>query len=229
MKITPTSLLTTGVRMLITYLLGAFMFINLGVVGSYSYEAYENYQQYKAIGSPAKFRIHKFSGTQFTTDPQGTYSRCVVATTDSKYVAYLNHSDTFCAKVYSELGKWDAANHSSPSVIEGAFWGIMFFAVFVVGFFLLVSIPTNLVGGMFTGLARYSNLVAILLTLAVVVPFWTMFFSAGMSKPAGYWMTSDGYAVKTMQVFSDDKGQWYKAPDNLFGWTSSQTMEKVSK
>lgn len=231
MKITSTNLLTTAARMLITYLLGAFMFINFAVIASYSYEAYENMQQYKALGPTSEARLLKFHGTEFVSDPAGVNTHCYAVMGDN-LVSISNANNKFCRQMFSieNLTTWSKmAPNTSVSVVESAFWGIMFFTVFAVGFFLIASIPMNLMGGLFTGLARYSNIAAIVLTLAVVIPFWTVFFAAAVSKPSGHWMTNDGYAVTTTKVFVANDGQLYKAPDRMFGWTSTQTMEKVSK
>lgn len=232
MKITPTSLLTTGTRMLITYLLGAFMFINLAVIATYSVDAYDNLQQYKALDVPFEARLFKFHGTEFVSDPAGVNTHCY-ALMIGEFVHISNARNKFCRQVFTveNLTNWKkmAPVNKSSRFVEATFWGIMFFLVFLGGFFLIATIPANIMGSLFTGFARYTNIAALVFSLAIILPFWTLFTIAAVTPAQSYWMTPDGYTVSTSKVFVGPDAQLYKAPDSLFGWTSTQTMEKVSK
>lgn len=237
MKVTSTWLLTSAAQVLITIAVGAFMIINAAVISFYVIDGYSNYRKMKALDIVAVGRVHTFDSLEFTTNPNGTQRHCVAGTANGRLVVRENANwdgtlanGDFCRKLFStdNVSNWTslAPTSNGLSTTEKVLWSLGFLIVFVTGAYLVATIPATMVGILAPGLAQLTKVVAMLLTLPVWL-FWGVFVASAWSYHPSYWKSPDGYTVDTQKVFITSDRRMYKAPDTVFGWTSSHTMQEV--
>lgn len=238
MKITSTWLLTSAVQVIITIALGAFMIVNAAVISFYVIEGYGNYQKKESVDVILTGRVHKFSSLEFTTSPAGTMRTCVGVTASNGRIVVRELGDwegnfpagDFCGQLFSasNLTNWKdmAPTSNGSSVLEKVLWSIAFFIVFMSGAYLVASIPANLVAIGIPGLAPYAKLMALVFSLPVLL-FWAVFVTSAWQYHPSYWKSPDGYVVETEKVFITRDKRVFTAPETLFDWTSSNTMQEL--
>lgn len=238
-KITPTALLSSAANMVFIYLIGAFMIITMAVVGEYVITAYQNYNKMQDADVLFEARIHRFGSMEFETNPHGEIRYCTAITTGKNrpVVRERNHEGKsvpvgqFCANqmTHERLNNWKknaiTANHSK---FETMLWAVGFFFVFMAATYLVVSIPANLLGLVFTPLLPFTKIIALVMTLPVVV-FWAFMTEAAFTPVPSAWHDANGYVVETQKVFVTRDHRMYKAPEQLFDWTESGTMSEVKE
>lgn len=237
MKITSTWLLTSAAQVVITIAVGAFMLVNAAVIGFYVVEGYGNYQKKESADIILTGRVHKFSSLEFTTNPAGTMRTCVGVTASNGQMLVHELSDwegnlpagDFCGQLFSasNLTNWKemAPTSNGTSVLEKVLWSIAFFVVFMAGAYLVASIPANLVAIALPGIASITKVIALTFTLPVLL-FWAVFVTSAWQYHPSYWKSHDGYVVETEKVFIMRDKRVFTAPETLFGWTSSKTMQE---
>lgn len=237
MKITSTWLLTSAAQVVITIAVGAFMLVNAAVIGFYVIEGYGNYQKKESADVILTGRVHKFSSLEFTTNPAGTMRTCVGVTASNGRMVVRELGDwegnlpagDFCGQLFSasNLTNWKhmAPTSNGTGVLEKVLWSIGFFVVFMAGAYLVASIPANLVAIALPGLAPIAKLMALAFTLPVLL-FWAVFVTSAWQYHPSYWKSPDGYVVETEKVFITRDKRVFTAPETLFGWTSSNTMQE---
>lgn len=240
MRITSTWLLTSAAQVLITIALGAFMLINAAVIGFYVLDAYDNYAKKESLNIVSTGRIHTFNSLEFTTNKLGVQRNCIAIAEDNGRASVREDGDwegnialgNFCHQLFSadNLTNWQdmAPKTNGVGRIEKAMWSIGFLFVFMAGTILVTKIPANAIAMVVPGLYPYVRLFSLLLTLPVLV-FWAVFVSSAWSYHPSYWKSRDGYTVETEKVFIAADRKIYKAPETLFGWTDSHTMEERNK
>lgn len=225
MKVTSTWLMTSAAQVLITFVVGAFMFINAAVITFYVFEGYQNYQKKQSMHVVETGRLHDFHSLEFTRDPNGTQRHCTALDTSSGRMLIRDGSG-FCRQMMNNDWKRLAPSTNGVSTSEKLFWSAGFLLVFMAGAYLVGSIPANLVGLVLPGLAPFIKIIALLFTLPVLL-FWAILVSSAWTYHPTYWTTPDGYTVDTQKVYITSDRRAFKAPETLWDWTSTQTMEEV--
>lgn len=237
MKITSTWLLTSAAQVVITIAVGAFMLVNAAVIAFYVIEGYGNYQKKESADVILTGRVHTFSSLEFTTNPDGTMRTCVGVTANNGQMMVRELGDwegnlpagDFCRQLFSanNLTNWKgmAPTSNGTNVLEKVLWSIAFFVVFMSGAYLVASIPANLVTISLPGLASIAKVMALAFTLPVLL-FWAVFVTSAWQYHPSYWKSPDGYVVETEKVFITRDKRVFTAPETLFGWTSSNTMQE---
>lgn len=234
MKITPTSLLTTGYQAILMVATGLFMLLNVAVIGFYTLDGISNYRKMQDANITHTVQLHKFLSDEFETNPMGVQRHCVAITEGGRAsIRELpNSSKTipagdFCKQMMSNAVNWKkhVPPHDTP-VIENLFWSVIFLIVFMTAAYLVTSIPASFVGLLIPGLIPYTRVIALALTLPVLL-FWGVFVKAAWTYEPSYWLYH-GHVVETHKVFMNDKGEMYIAPNSLFGWSNSDTMMNLT-
>lgn len=238
MKITSTWLLTSAAQVVITIAVGAFMLVNAAVIGFYVIEGYQNYQKKESADVILTGRVHRFSSMEFTTNPVGTMRTCIGVTASNGRMLVRELGDwqgiipkgDFCGQLFSadNLTNWKemAPITNGTSVLEKVFWSIAFFVVFMAGAYLIAAIPANMVAIAIPGIASITKIITLTLTLPVLL-FWAVFVTSAWQYHPSYWKSPDGYVVETEKVFITRDKRVFTAPETLFGWTSSKTMQEL--
>lgn len=237
MKITSTWLLTSAAQVLVTIAVGAFMLINAAVISSYVFDGYKNYSKMESANVIMTGRVHHFNSMEFVSNPNGVMRNCTAVTASNGRMVVREAGDweghippgEFCGQLMSakNLTNWKdmAPTSNGTGILAKLFWSAGFFVVFIGGAFLVGTIPANVVGTLIPGLAPYVKVIALLLTLPVLL-FWAVFVKSAWSYHPTYWKSPDGYVVTTEKVFITGDRKLYTAPETLFDWTSSNTMQE---
>lgn len=225
MKVTSTGLLTSITQVVLTILVGAFMLINAAVITFYVIDGYDNYQKKQSLRIVDVGYLHEFQSLEFTTDPNGVQAKCTSLELNSGQYFVVRGSQ-FCQKhVFQHNWKKYAPTTNGVSVTEKMGWSAAFFIVFTAGAFLVGTIPSNVMGLLIPGLAPYTKIIALLFTLPVLL-FWAIFVSSAWTYHPSYWTTPDGYSVNVTKVYITNDRKVYTAPESLFDWTSTKTMQE---
>lgn len=239
MKVTSTRLLSSVFSIAIIFLIGAFMFITMAVMGEYVLTAYENYNKKQSADILFEARIHRFDSMEFITNPHGEIRFCTAITTGKgrPVVRERNHEGKpvpvgeFCSKMMSHenLNNWKQHTRSTgPNVVETLLWAAGFLVVFMVAGFLVTSIPANLLGILFPVLLPYTKIMALVMALPVLL-FWAILTEAALTPVPTSWHDANGYLVNTKKVYVSRDLKLYTAPEQLFDWTNSDTMSKINE
>lgn len=233
-EFTPTYVLTSVIHVLIIYIIGAFMLINAAFIGFHVYDGYSNYQKKEALGNVVTGRVHKFTSMEFKTSSSGTLRACTAIDINGNItVRETKQSSTpssnFCNELFSDnlVRNWKylAPVSNGTSFAEKVMWSGLFFIVFMAAAYLFAVIPAAIVGVAVPELAGLLRLITLAFTTPVVI-FWAMFAYSGWTYNPTHWTSPDGYTIQTEKVFITKDKKVYTAPESLFDWTSSNTMQK---
>lgn len=238
----PTNILSSGIEVIKTLAVGFFMLAFLFFFISETKTGFDNYNFIQSLDVVDTGRLHVFDGRDFTVGmaDYGVPRKCIVLIRDSDSSFQFTDAtvaapggdpipaNTFCAdNIVTKAFNWELYTNPQPgSTGERIFQSIVVCLVMLSGGYLVMRIPALLVG-LFSERAFYAYRLVTILFMAPVFLFCAFFLHGLWSYSPSYWNSSVG-TVTTDAVYITRDGSLYKAPDNMYSWTDTDTGNKLT-
>lgn len=208
--ITPTDVTTTVVNLAIGYFIGFVILVSTAVMLERYTTAWDNLKQYHSLDIVETGQYH------------------VVSLPDRECVALETYDAVTltagCERIFANVENWKDYRYDGPGIAESLMWTVLFGAVTIFVLYQILSIPFWIV-------AYYSKSasVAYIVALVLAFPLWLSFLllvSAGWQNSNNAW--NDVTSVRTAKVYITRDDTWYKAPNTLWEWGDSGTMQEIT-
>ena len=211
-NISPTDLTTTAVNLAMGYFVGILILVSSAFMLQTYANAWDNYQTYQSLDIVETGQYHIASLP---------YKDCVALETLD---AVTSTDDADCDRIFQNVESWKDYRYPGPGIAESLFWTVIFGGLTAFVLFQILSVPWWVV-------AYYSKsaAVAYVAVLIVLIPLLLSFFlfvSAGWQNSNNAW--KDTVSVRTAKVYITRDDTWYKAPNTLWEWGDSGTMQEIS-
>lgn len=235
--ITPTTFFSMSTHIIISFLIGMFMLVNLFLVIEHVRDASSNYREYLSKDVVLTGRVHKFLGADFTTNKSGTVRNCFAAEANGHIVVRAgnnsqNEPDTsgFCQRLFEKniVSNWeDYVPERKSSFIGTFFWTIVLLSIVGTAAYMIGQFPALLIVLAVPKMADWIRPLTIVFMIPFMI-FWLAFISSGWQHHPSGWISPDGYVIKTTKAFFTSDGKAYTAPETLYDWSNSHTMHEIS-
>ncbi|QDJ96279.1 hypothetical protein Xoosp13_92 [Xanthomonas phage Xoo-sp13] len=231
-NISPTTLITSGVGVAVSWVIGLMTVSVLFVVFSYLNDARNNYNAVKQLDIVSVGRIHTFSGITSKNGSNIVHHDCVAVEVNNDVMmrdkSAPSGSSAYCNNLFIEyLPNWKLlASPDSMKIIERSFWSVAICVVVIAGFYLALRIPAILICCVVKPLMPYYNLVTFVFLLPVFYVL-ALFLSSAWEYHPKLWVTPDGRGVSTEAIYVTKDGSLYNRPESSFEWTQAKAGKPI--